>query len=177
MIKQMTAATAALALAACATYGDDMAMSSDDNVAEVVMMSDSHETLEQLVVTAGLGDTLMGAGPFTVFAPTDAAFDRVPAAQRTALMQPANREMLRGVLTYHVVAGNVSSSDLIGMINDNGGSATVTTVQGTPITASLENGNVKLTDATGGVAYVNAADLNGSNGVVHSINGVLMPRN
>ena len=177
MIKQLTAATAALALAACATYGDDMAMSSDDNVAEVVMMSDSHETLEQLVVTAGLGDTLMGAGPFTVFAPTDAAFDRVPAAQRTALMQPANREMLRGVLTYHVVAGNVSSSDLIGMINDNGGSATVTTVQGTPITASLENGNVKLTDATGGVAYVNAADLNGSNGVVHSINGVLMPRN
>ena len=177
MIKQLTAATAALALAACATYGDDMAMSSDDNVAEVVMMSDSHETLEQLVVTAGLGDTLMGAGPFTVFAPTDAAFERVPAAQRTALMQPANREMLRGVLTYHVVAGNVSSSDLIGMINDNGGSATVTTVQGTPITASLENGNVKLTDATGGVAYVNAADLNGSNGVVHSINGVLMPRN
>ena len=116
-------------------------------------------------------------GPFTVFAPTDAAFGRVPAAQRTALTQPANREMLRGVLTYHVVAGNISSTDLIGLINDGQGRATVTTVQGTTLTASLEGGNVKLTDATGGVAYVDGADLRSSNGVVHSINGVLMPRN
>ena len=173
---------ASLALGGCATTMDgdmddgDMAMAGT-TITQTVVDSPNHTTLEQLVVSAGLADTLNGAGPFTVFAPVDDAFTRVPAATRTALMQPSNREMLRGVLTYHVVSGNVSSADLIAQIRSGGGTASLTTVQGTALTASLENGNVKLTDATGGIAYVTNPDMVASNGVIHSINGVLMPRN
>ena len=177
MIKRtLFTAAAALSLAGCATYGDGVA-ASDDTITETVVMSPDHETLETLVVSAGLADTLSGAGPFTVFAPTDAAFNRLPAAIRTAAMQPQNRDMLRGVLTYHVVAGDVKAAALTDMIRDGGGTATLTTLQGTTLRATVENGFVKLTDATGGSAFVETADIDASNGTIHSINGVLMPRN
>ncbi len=175
LARALLTAAATVSLAGCATYGDDMAMS-DDTITETVVMSPDHETLETLVVSAGLADTLSGAGPFTVFAPTDAAFDRLPEAVRTAAMQPENRDMLRGVLTYHVVAGDVKAAALTDMISDGGGTATLTTVQGTTLRASIENGSVKLTDAMGGSAFVETADIDASNGTIHSINGVLMPR-
>ena len=175
----MTAA-AALATSACAMYGDGM----DDtpaavsvNVVETIVDSPNHTTLESLVTTAGLVDTLSGTGPFTVFAPTDAAFAKVPAATRNALTQPSNREMLRGILTYHVVPGRLTAADIATRIENAGGTAVLTTVQGTRLTATVEGDYVKLTDATGGMAYVENADILNSNGVIHSINSVLMPRN
>ncbi|MGB7419592.1 MAG: fasciclin domain-containing protein [Erythrobacter sp.] len=179
---------AALSTAGCATYNDgmddDMAMddmASDDmqqvgvTIVETVVDSPRHNTLEQLVTAAGLVDTLSGTGPFTVFAPSDDAFARVPQQTVSALTQPSNREMLRGVLTYHVVPGRITAADLTQQITAGGGTAMLTTVQGTQLTASIEGDNVKLTDATGAVAYVENADILNSNGIVHSINGVLMP--
>ncbi|MGB3712153.1 MAG: fasciclin domain-containing protein [Erythrobacter sp.] len=188
---------AALATSACASYGDDTSYNDDTtyaasstmdndmsadaravgvNIVQTIVDSPNHTTLEQLVTAAGLADTLRGDGPFTVFAPTDNAFSQVPQQTRTALMQPSNREMLQGVLAYHAVQGRVSADDLANRIRTGGGSATLTTVQGTQLTATMEGDYVKLTDATGGSAYVENADIMNSNGIVHSINGVLMPR-
>ncbi len=147
------------------------------DITQTVVNSPNHTTLEQLVISAGLADTLRSPGPFTVFAPTDNAFSKVPAATRTALMQPGNEEMLRGVLTYHVVAGAYSANDLIARINSGGGSASLTTLQGTPLSATLDGDRVRLTDLAGGIAYVENADIRNANGIIHSIGGVLMPRN
>ena len=181
---------AALATTACTTYGGDNyantssadTMANDPamisvNVVETIVDSPNHTTLESLVKSAGLVETLSGDGPFTVFAPTDAAFSRVPSETVTALTQASNREMLSGVLTYHVVSGRFTAQDLTQRISSGGGSTTLTTVQGTQLTASIEGDFVKITDATGATAYVETADLMNSNGVIHSINGVLMPRN
>ena len=181
---------AALATTACTTYGGDNyantssadTMANDPamisvNVVETIVASPNHTTLESLVKSAGLVETLSGDGPFTVFAPTDAAFSRVPSETVTALTQASNREMLSGVLTYHVVSGRYTAQDLMQRISSGGGSTTLTTVQGTQLTASIEGDFVKITDATGATAYVETADIMNSNGVIHSINGVLMPRN
>jgi len=180
---------AALATTACTSMGDDaydsttstagmaddMAMTSV-NIVQTVVDSPNHTTLESLVKSAGLVDTLSSDGPFTVFAPTDPAFARVPSQTVTALTQASNREMLRGVLTYHVVPGRISAEDLIQRIQSGGGSATLNTAQGTPLTATVEGDYVKITDATGASAYVENANILNSNGIIHSINGVLMPR-
>jgi len=180
---------AALATTACTSMGDDtydgatasdsmtddMAMTSV-NIVQTVVDSPNHTTLESLVKSAGLVETLSGNGPFTVFAPTDEAFSRVPSQTVNALTQPSNREMLRGVLTYHVVPGRISAQDLTQRIQSGGGSATLTTAQGTQLTATVEGDYVKITDATGASAYVDNADIMNSNGIIHSINGVLMPR-
>jgi len=184
------AIAAAIATSACATYDEpmdaDMAMdemADDDmaqtsvNIVETVVDSPRHNTLETLVTTAGLADTLSGPGPFTVFAPTDDGFARVPAETVNALTQPANREMLQSVLTYHVVPGRLTAADLTQRITAGGGSVMLTTVQGEQLTASVEGDYVKITDATGGSAYVENADILNSNGIIHSINGVLMPGN
>ncbi|EDL48493.1 fasciclin domain-containing protein [Erythrobacter sp. SD-21] len=180
---------AALATTACTTYGNDAydgaaaadSMANDPamisvNIVETIVDSPNHTTLESLVKSAGLVETLSGDGPFTVFAPTDAAFDRVPSQTVNALTQASNREMLRGVLTYHVVPGRFSAGDLTQRIRSGGGTATLTTVQGTQLRATLEGNKVKITDATGASAYVENADILNSNGIIHSISGVLMPR-
>jgi uncharacterized surface protein with fasciclin (FAS1) repeats len=179
-------AAALMTASACAMYdggdADDMTMQSAASapigvtITETVVDSPNHTALERLVVSAGLADTLAGAGPFTVFAPTDAAFAQVPSGTLEALGQPGNAEMLRGVLTYHVVPGRYSASDLISRIEAAGGTLSLTTVQGTPLTVSLVNGNVRLTDATGGTAFVTNPDIRNSNGIIHSIGSVLMPR-
>lgn len=132
-------------------------------------------TLVAAVKAADLVDTLNGAGPFTVFAPTNAAFDGLPAGKVDTLLKPENKQKLTGVLTYHVVAGKVTAADLARQIAAGGGTATLTTVQGAPLKASLSGSSVVLTDATGGTATVTTADVPQSNGVVHVINKVLMP--
>ncbi|WP_425603565.1 fasciclin domain-containing protein [Luteimonas rhizosphaericola] len=142
---------------------------------EVASGSPDHTTVVTAVQAAGLVDTLNGAGPFTVFAPTNAAFDKLPAGTVDGLLKPEAKDDLSGVLTYHVVSGNVDAATLTQQITDGGGSATLTTVQGGTLTARADGGNVTLTDAKGNTATVTTADLKGSNGVIHVIDTVLMP--
>ena len=133
-------------------------------------------TLVAAVQAAGLVDTLNGGGPFTVFAPTDAAFGKVPAATREALLAPAGKADLAKILTYHVVAGRVDAATLTQQIRDGGGSATLTTVEGGTLTARAgADGSVTLTDENGGSATVVQADVAASNGVIHAIDTVVMP--
>jgi uncharacterized surface protein with fasciclin (FAS1) repeats len=139
------------------------------------MQSKDHETLVAAVKAAGLVDTLASGGPFTVFAPTDAAFGKLPAGTVETLLQPANRDQLRAVLTYHVVPGKVTAGPLVKLIQDNGGKAMLTTVQGGTLTASLSGSSVLITDAAGGIARVTAADLIQSNGVIHVTDAVSLP--
>ena len=132
-------------------------------------------TLVTAVKAADLVGTLSGAGPFTVFAPTNDAFGKLPAGTVESLVQPAQKQALTGILTYHVVAGNVTSAELVRQIGAGGGTATLTTVNGARLTARAANGGVQLTDAAGGTAMVTQADVTQSNGVVHVIDTVLMP--
>ena len=145
------------------------------NLVAAAVASRDHQTLVAAVKAAGLVDTLAGKGPFTVFAPTDAAFARLPAGTVDTLLQPANRDQLRAVLTYHVVPGKVTSANLVEAIRKNGGKATLKTVQGGTITASLSGGSVLITDAAGGTARVTKADLVQSNGVIHVTDAVSLP--
>jgi uncharacterized surface protein with fasciclin (FAS1) repeats len=132
-------------------------------------------TLVAAVQAAGLAETLASPGPFTVFAPTDAAFAKLPDGTVAMLVKPENKATLTKILTYHAVAGNVSSSDLVGLINKNGGSVTVTTIAGEPLKARLSGSTIVLTDAKGGQSAVTTADVRQSNGVVHVIDSVLLP--
>ena len=177
-MKLASTLTAAIALtAAVPAFADHHAGSEhpSSTIVETAVASPQHETLVAAVEAANLADTLGGAGPYTVFAPTDAAFDKLPAGTVADLLKPENEGMLRSVLTYHVVPGNVTSSELVGMIQSNGGSAQLKTVQGGVLTASLSGDNVILTDASGGTATVVQADLKASNGVIHATNAVSMP--
>ncbi len=132
-------------------------------------------TLVAAVKAAGLVETLSGTGPFTVFAPTNAAFAKLPAGTVDTLLKPENKAALTGVLTYHVVAGKVTSADLAKLIKAGGGSAVVTTVAGGKLTAKWQGKQIVLTDAKGGKSTVTAANVAASNGVVHVIDGVLLP--
>lgn len=133
-------------------------------------------TLVSALQTAGLVDTLNGAGPFTIFAPNNAAFEKVPAATRDALMQPAGKADLTKILTYHVVPGRIDSAALAQQIQAGGGSATLTTVQGGKLTARANpDGSISLTDAKGGASKVVQADVAATNGVIHAIDTVAMP--
>ena len=132
-------------------------------------------TLVAAVTAAGLVETLQGAGPFTVFAPTDDAFSALPAGTVEGLLKPEAKADLTGVLTYHVVPGNVDAATLTQQITAGGGEAKLTTVQGAVLTAKADNGTVTLTDAKGNVATVTTADVKQSNGVVHVIDKVLLP--
>ena len=138
--------------------------------------SKDHTTLVAAVKAAGLVETLQSAGPFTVFAPTNAAFDMLPAGTVATLLKPENKAMLAGILTYHVVAGKVSASELVKMIKKGKGTATLTTVAGGKLTATLKGKKVMIQDEKGGKASVTIADVNQSNGVIHVINHVLLPK-
>jgi uncharacterized surface protein with fasciclin (FAS1) repeats len=151
------------------------AMYPNKNIVENAVNSQDHTTLVAAVKAAGLVDTLSGAGPFTVFAPTNEAFAKLPAGTVDTLLKPENKDQLVKVLTYHVVAGRVTSKDLIRMIKKGGGKAELKTVSGGTLTASLNMGKVMLTDEKGGMATVTIADVYQSNGVIHVIDTVLMP--
>ena len=166
------AAAASLAVMPAAVTA---ASGTNGNIVAAAAKSADHKTLVAAVKAAGLVDTLASGGPFTVFAPTDAAFAKLPAGTVDTLLQPANREKLRAVLTYHVVPGKVTSAELVRMIQANGGKAVLTTVQGGTLTASLSGITVLITDAKGGTARVTAADLIESNGVIHVTDAVSLP--
>lgn len=195
-----TLAAAAALLAGCMSdgmnSGDDMAagsmassssasmanptvggaeMLSSRNIVENAVNSPIHTTLVAAVTQAQLADTLSGPGPFTVFAPENTAFEALPSAAVQSLMQDANRPALQGVLTYHVVPGRLTSRDLMAQIQAGGGRATLTTVQGGTLTASMMGDRIMLTDARGGMSHVTIADVMQSNGVIHSVDAVLMP--
>lgn len=151
------------------------AMYADKTIVENAVNSADHTTLVAAVQAAGLVETLSGPGPFTVFAPVNAAFEALPAGTVEGLLKPESKDQLTAVLTYHVVAGDIHSGDLVKMINDAGGTLKVATVQGGEFTFSLDGDAVKITDAAGGVATVTIADVDQSNGVIHVIDKVLLP--
>ena len=132
-------------------------------------------TLVAAVKAADLVETLSGPGPFTVFAPTNAAFAKLPDGTVTTLLKPENKAQLAGILTYHVVPGKITAKAALAAIKAGGGKATLTTVQGEALTARVTNGKIVLTDAKGGKSTVTTADVMQSNGVVHVVDTVLMP--
>ena len=133
-------------------------------------------TLVSAVKAAGLAETLSGAGPFTVFAPTNDAFSRLAPGTVDTLLKPENKATLTKVLTYHVVAGTITAADLISRIDAGGGKAVLTTVEGEPLTAAKEGQAVSLTDVNGNKSYIEVPDVRQSNGVVHVVNGVVLPK-
>ena len=197
MPKTMLALIAASALAACQQQDGSEGQAGDQNlataqgsasasggntadtatqtIAAALAGSADHSTLLQAMKGAGIEQTLAGAGPYTVFAPTNAAFQKLPAGTAEGLMQPASKAALTGLLTYHVVPGVVTAKDLSASIKRGGGKAQLATMAGATLTATEANGGIVVSDAKGGQALVGQADMMKSNGVVHSIDGVLMP--
>jgi uncharacterized surface protein with fasciclin (FAS1) repeats len=189
----MLAGTALLGLQGCMSMNDEMSangasasaqstvtvggapMYSNRNIVQNAVNSKDHTTLVAAVTAAGLAETLAGPGPFTVFAPTNAAFARLPAGTVQTLLRPENKTMLQSVLTYHVVPGSLTAADLMAQIRAGGGSARLTTVQGGTLTARMSGRNIVLTDARGGTATVTQANVMQSNGVIHVTNAVSLP--
>jgi len=146
------------------------------NIVGVAAGNDSFTTLVAAVKAAGLVDTLSSKGPFTVFAPTNDAFDKLPEGTVESLLKPESKDKLTSVLTYHVVAGKYEAAAVIDAVSKNDGKFTVDTVQGGKIHLSVKDGKVILTDANGGTATVVIADVAASNGVIHAIDSVVMPK-
>jgi uncharacterized surface protein with fasciclin (FAS1) repeats len=189
----MIAGLSALALTACSGAADtpaaDDVMVQDETAAAEPMAGDTAEaknivalaqgnadlsTLVAAVTAAGLGETLSGKGPFTVFAPTNAAFAKIDKATLEGLLKPESKAALGGILKYHVVAGNVKAADVVKLITDGKGTATIKTLGG-ELKASMAGDKVILTDAKGGKSTITATDIAASNGVVHTIDTVVMP--
>ncbi len=146
------------------------------NIIENAVNSKDHTTLVAAVKAAGLVDTLSGKGPFTVFAPTNAAFEKLPKETVPTLLKPENKGQLTGILTYHVVAGKMSAADLAAKAKEMGGKVDLKTVAGGTITIMGENGGWVVVDANGGKSKITIADVNQSNGVIHVIDGVMLPK-
>ncbi|MDX1462497.1 MAG: fasciclin domain-containing protein [Marinirhabdus sp.] len=151
------------------------AMYPSKNIVENAVNSKDHTTLVAAVTAAELVETLQTKGPFTVFAPTNNAFDALPDGTVATLLKPENKPALQNVLTYHVVAGNMSAKDIIAAIKKSGGKAKLKTVSGGTLVASMKGDAVIVTDENGGSAMVTIADVNQSNGVIHVVDTVLLP--
>lgn len=145
------------------------------NIVALAQSNPEASTLVSAVTAAGLGETLSGPGPFTVFAPANAAFNKVDKATLDGLMKPESKDKLGNILKYHVVAGKIASPDLARLIAEGDGAATIKTVNGGNLRAAMEGDKIVLTDTKGGKATVTTPDMMASNGVIHSIDGVLMP--
>ena len=146
------------------------------NIVENAVNSKDHTTLVAAVKAAGLVETLQGKGPFTVFAPTNAAFEKLPAGTVDTLLKPENKDKLVKVLTYHVVAANAMSDAIVKMVKDDGGTHEVTTVSGGKLWIMVDGGKVKIKDESGSTATVTIADVKQSNGVIHVVDTVLLPK-
>ena len=151
------------------------AMYPTKNIVENAINSKDHTTLVAAVKAAGLVETLESAGPFTVFAPTNEAFAKLPAGTVDTLLKPENKDQLKKVLTYHVVSGKMSAKDIEKAIKAGGGKASLTTVEGGTLTATKVAGKIVLTDEKGGMATVTIANVYQSNGVIHVVDAVLLP--
>ena len=155
---------------------DTVKVKETPNIVGVASANPDFSTLVAAVKAANLVETLSGEGPFTVFAPTNAAFEKLPAGTVETLLKPENLAKLTGLLTYHVVSGKFEAAAVIEAINKNNGKFTVPTVQGGKIDLSLKDGKVILTDAKGGTSTVIIPDVAASNGVIHAIDSVVMPK-
>lgn len=169
-----------VALAAIAWAGDDpmvggAAMYPTKNIVQNAVNSQDHTTLVAAVKAAGLVEVLEGPGPFTVFAPTNEAFAKLPAGTVDTLLKPENKEMLVKVLTYHVVPGRISSADLVRQITAGNGKAELKTVNGETLTATMNGKHIVLTDEKGDDSMVTIANVFQSNGVIHVVDTVLLP--
>lgn len=164
------------ALLAAVVFVSINAKVQEKDIVDIAISSPEHTTLVAAVKAADLVPTLKSKGPFTVFAPVNDAFAKLPAGTVETLLKPENKAQLAKILTYHVVAGAIDSKAVAEAITKGKGKAVLTTVSGGKLTASLENGKVKLTDENGGSAFVTAVDLKGSNGVIHVIDGVVLPK-
>lgn len=151
------------------------AMFPNKNIIENAVNSKDHTTLVAAVKAAGLVETLQGPGPFTVFAPVNAAFDALPAGTVDTLLKPENKGTLTSVLTYHVIAARLNSKALERMIKQGGGRAMLKTVQGGELTATMNGSDINITDAKGNTARITITNVNQSNGVIHVIDRVLLP--
>ncbi len=152
------------------------AMYPSKNIVENAVNSKDHTTLVAAVKAADLVETLQSAGPFTVFAPTNEAFEKLPKGTVETLLKPENKKTLQTVLTYHVVAGKHSAADIMKDIKKGNGKATYKTVSGGTLTAMMKGKKVMLMDEKGGMATVTIADVNQSNGVIHVIDSVVLPK-
>ena len=176
-----TLAIAAMAITSLAAHAQTdptvggAAMYPTKTIVENAVNSPINKTLVAAVKAGGLVDTVNSPGPFTVFAPTDDAFAKLPPGTVDTLVKPENKDTLDKILTYHVVAGRISSKQLAGMIKKGGGKAMLKTVQGEDLTVTMSDGKIMLTDAKGGMAIITTADVFQSNGVIHIIDTVLMP--
>ena len=151
------------------------AMYPSKNIIENAVNSKDHTTLVAAVKAAGLVDTLSGPGPFTVFAPTNEAFDKLPQGTVATLVEPANKATLTKILTYHVVAGRMTAMDLAAKVREGGGKAMLTTVEGGALTVTKRGSHLILTDEKGGTSMITIANVMQSNGVIHVVDTVLMP--
>jgi uncharacterized surface protein with fasciclin (FAS1) repeats len=179
--RTMFAAAAALAMAGAVPVlaknpmVGGAAMYPNKSIVENAVNSKDHTTLVAAVKAAGLVDTLAGKGPFTVFAPTNAAFAKLPAGTVDTLVKPENKATLTKILTYHVVSGRMTSGAIAAKIKAGKGKATLTTVEGSRLTASMQGKTLLLTDAKGGQSRVTIGNVMQSNGVIHVVDTVLMP--
>ncbi len=200
LIKLAMPMTAAVAIAACSpaeteaadtAAADTVEMPAEDamavdgeaadataagNIVAVAQGNENFSTLVSAVTAADLGETLSGTGPFTVFAPTNDAFAKVDKATLDGLMKPESKKDLAGLLTYHVVSGKLMAADVAKAIKDGSGTATLKTVQGQELKAMMEGDKVVLTDANGGKSTITMTDVPASNGVIHAIDTVIMPK-
>ena len=180
-----TAAALALglgSLAAIPTFAEEMtrmvggaAMYPSKTIVQNAVNSKDHTTLVAAVKAAGLVPTLESPGPFTVFAPTNEAFNKLPAGTVETLLKPENKDKLTGILTYHVVPGRLTTHELREKIKDGGGKAELKTVEGEPLTVMEKNGKLWLTDAKGDTAEITISNVMQSNGVIQVINAVMLP--
>jgi uncharacterized surface protein with fasciclin (FAS1) repeats len=145
------------------------------NIIENAVNSKDHTTLVAAVKAAGLVETLMGDGPFTVFAPVNKAFAKLPEGTVDTLLKPENKGALQGVLTYHVVAGRFSAKELRAKIKEGGGTATLTSVEGDELTFKMKGSKIQITDTKGGKSMVTIPNVFQSNGVIHVVDSVLLP--
>lgn len=157
------------------SYVGGAAMYPSKTIVDNAVNSPDHTTLVAAVKAADLVETLSGAGPFTVFAPTNAAFAKLPAGTVETLLKPENKAMLTSVLTYHVVPGRMAAADLMEAIRAGGGQASFTTVQGGVLTAKMMGDQVMLIDAKGNMSHVTQANVMQSNGVIHVVDSVVLP--
>ncbi len=186
MFTKSTRLTAALAVAASLAISSSAfaanpmvggaPMYESKNIVENAVNSKDHTTLVAAVKAAGLVETLMSPGPFTVFAPVNSGFEKLPAGTVATLLKPENKGKLTKVLTAHVVAGKVSSSDLMKWTKANGGKYNMKTVSGDALTAMIKNDHLYIFDESGGASKITVADVNQSNGVIHVVNNVLLPK-
>lgn len=161
---------------AASLFAMNITAQTKSDIVGVAAGSAAHTTLVTAIKAASLVETLKGKGPFTVFAPTNDAFAKLPAGTVESLLKPENKGKLAGILTYHVVAGNLDAKAILAAIKKANGKLEITTVAGGKLTASIQGGKVILTDEKGGKATVTATDLKASNGVIHVINSVLLPK-